>query len=467
MSARPAGGETPRPSAEARAELVRELRHALVPQLLERWYPRVIDEEFGGFLSDLDLDFRPGTERHKELVTQARHLWSTSRAAGSIPDDPRYRRVADHGFRYLRDVMWDDLRGGFFARVYPRSADGVWPGSGGEPTGLMSRGRHLLRRYRIVRTLAASMPFRTPPPPIRPKPKDAYDQAFAIFALAAYYELTADPGALELAQRTFDWLEANHHDAEDGGYRRFVEGDGSPLVPTLQRPAPKDFDSTLHLLEAFVELYRVQPTDAVRQRLEELLLIIRDRGVTERSTSWLDFADDWTPIRSAGDSVQADRDPVSFGHDMEAAALLLDAAAVLGPGDDAATHAVAKRLTDQALEHSWDLEHGGLYGAGFVDAHSGQFEVDIESKIYWAQAEALNTLSLFAERYPDDPRDYFARFRAQWQYCQKYVIDQTRGGWFFRGLDDLPEAEQPGKGRPIHGTYHVARALMESIARFS
>ena len=53
-----------------RLGLARELRQALVPELLERWYPQVVDEEFGGFYSNLSLNFEVQGEQQKPVGPQ-------------------------------------------------------------------------------------------------------------------------------------------------------------------------------------------------------------------------------------------------------------------------------------------------------------------------------------------------------------------------------------------------------------
>jgi mannobiose 2-epimerase len=447
-----------------RAELVGELREALVSGLLECWYPRAVDEEFGGFYSELSLDFRPGPDQRKPLVVQARHLWATSRASQFLPGDPRYPRIARHAFRYLRDVMWDREHGGFLPRVYSRSRDGVWPASNAER--VRSGLRRLVPSSAVRRRIAST--YRRRAAPAQPLVKDVYDEAFAIFGLAAYHQASGDPAALDLARASFGWLEEHSHDPDHGGYLRYLSRAGSPLPAGPLGDAPKDLDSTLHLLEAFTELYRAWPDERVRLRLGELVELIGDRMISERGSCRIRFEPDWTPLRLTEADRQAGnfaRDHVSFGHDIETAALLVDAAEALGRANDPTIHAIAKRLADHSLDHGWDAARGGMFEAGYYFSEGGPCEVVDRSKLYWVQAETLNTLSLLACRYPDDPRGYLHRFLEQWRYCDRYLVDHDRGGWYWQGLDALPGPQQPGKADPVRATYHVSRALMNSIGR--
>src|SRR5690606_13283827 len=119
-----------------------------------------LDSEHGGFLSRFDHAWRPEGAQEKMIVTQARHVWTTARAAEFFPDDDRFLPLAAHGFAFLRDHLWDAEHGGFLWLV---SRDGApLPDASG----------------RIV--------------------KQAYGNAFGIYALAAYHDVSGDPQALEL-----------------------------------------------------------------------------------------------------------------------------------------------------------------------------------------------------------------------------------------------------------------------------
>ena len=112
-------------------------------------------------------------------------------------------------------------------------------------------------------------------------PKNAYGNAFAIYALAAYYKASGDTSALNLAKKSFLWLEKHSHDPVHKGYFQHLKRDGTPVVrdetiPSTSDIGYKDQNSSIHLLEAFTELYGVWKHDIVRQRLQEMLYL--DQG---------------------------------------------------------------------------------------------------------------------------------------------------------------------------------------------
>lgn len=419
-------------SLATRDSLAAELRRSWREDLLAPWYPRAVDHERGGFLSRFDANWNPVGQQDKMIVAQARHVWTNARAAQFFGDSA-YRANARHGFHFLRDAMWDRERGGFFWLVArdgtPRAeADG-----------------------RIV--------------------KQAYGNAFAIYALAAYYDATRDMAALRLAQDTFRWLEAHAHDPEHGGYFNHLERDGTPMRAGFRGDPPKDQNSSIHLLEAFAELYQVWPDSLLRARTEEMLALIRDRIRVEPGYLTLFHRADWTPVSwrdSSEEARQADRyfhDHVSFGHDIETAYLVFEASHVLGRRDDVATRRAAKGMVDHALRFGWDARAGGFVEAGYYYKDRPGHTLADSTKNWWAQAEGLNTLLLMAELYPVDPMRYADRFREQWAYVKAHLIDHARGGWYAGGLDRQPQLREADKGHIWKATYHESRAYLNVIRR--
>ena len=53
-----------------------------------------------------------------------------------------------------------------------------------------------------------------------------------------------------------------------------------------------------------------------------------------------------------------------------------------------------------------------------------------------------------ADHFPNDPMQYFEKFKMMWQYIQTYLIDHEYGDWYEEGLDN-----KPGKKNCIKRTY--------------
>jgi mannobiose 2-epimerase len=405
-------------------------------ELLNAWYPTSLDTMYGGFLCDFTYDWKPQGRQHKMIVTQARHVWTSSQAAMFFHDD-RYRRIAEHGFHFLRDKMWDDQYGGFY----------------------------------MLRNRAGG-----PVDYAYQDEKRAYGNAFAIYALASYYAMSGDTSSLNLAKKTFWWLEKHSHDPEFNGYFDQMARDGS--LPSKDRAktkawdfvprfAGKDQNSSIHLLEAFAELYQVWPDPLLRERLLEMLTLVRDVITTKKGYLTLFLGRDWQPIsfRDSSETVRKANyyfDHVSFGHDVETAYLMLEASHVLGLKSDAKTRTIAKRMVDHALANGWDKSNGGFYEAGYYFANSDTIAIINKAKTWWVQAEGLNSLLLIAKLFPQEKK-YAEAFKKEWEYINKYLIDHEHGEWYEEGLDQSPKQTTAPKARDWKANYHNSRALMNCI----
>jgi mannobiose 2-epimerase len=418
-----------------RLQLAAQMETSINTELLNKWYPQCVDSIHGGFLSTYTFDFKPTGPQDKFIVTQARHTWTTAKASERYPDVSYYIKSSAQGFRFLRDVMWDKSYGGFF---------------------------NLTDRQGRVKSNGKSA-------------KEAYGNAFAIYALAAYYKASNDTGALNLAKKAFLWLEKGSHDPVYKGYFQHLKQDGTPVRRTKATPSTsdlgyKDQNSSIHLLEAFTELYQVWPDPLLRVRLEEMLYLIRDTITTPQGTLTLFFTPDWKPVTFKDSSEAVIRkhkhlDHVSFGHNVETAYLMLEASHALGIKKDTQTLAVGKRMVDHALQNGWDPALGGFYNEGYYFKGQDTITILYNSKNWWAQAEGMNTLLLLADHFPDDPMQYYEKFKTLWQYIQTYLIDHEHGDWYEEGLDKEPHQKTALKGHIWKGTYHHYRALSNCVER--
>ncbi|WP_423147194.1 AGE family epimerase/isomerase [Rubrolithibacter danxiaensis] len=418
-----------------RLEIGDEMKSSMVNELLKQWYPMSVDQQYGGFLSNFTYDFKPSGNQDKMIVTQARHVWSNSRAAELFPDVTHYKTAAKQGYEFLRNVFWDRKYGGFY--TYTDRQGNVKNNSFAE--------------------------------------KEAYGNSFALYALAAYYRATGDTSALNLAAEEFQWLEKHSHDPVYKGYFQHMKRDGAPItraasVPSRSELGYKDQNTSIHLLESFTELYSVWPDSLLKQRLQEMLYLVRDTITDKKGYLRLFFQPDWTPV-SFKDSSRAvilkhkNLDHVSFGHDVETAYLMLEASHVLGLHHDTTTMRVAKTMVDHALRNGWDSSVGGFYDEGYYFKDKPAIAILADTKNWWAQAEGLNTLLLMADYYPNDSMKYDDKFKKLWTYVQTYLIDHEHGDWYQGGIDKEPKQKTALKGHIWKGTYHHLRALINCINR--
>jgi len=418
--------------------IVAELKSHLIEDILRKWYPLVIDKSCGGYFTNLAYDWTILPEQEKMIVTQARHVWTLSKAAEFVVDGQNYNEMAMHGFSFLKDRMWDKDYGGFYQI---RNREGGFA----EVNGWRDE-------------------------------KRTYGNAFGIFGLSALYKNTKRADVLELAYDTFLWLEKHAYDQKFGGYFQFLSREGKPFdknsiykttAVDSKEVGFKDQNSSIHLMEAYTELYKVFRDPVLYEKLRSLLVIIRDKMVTKEGYLQLFFYPDWTPVSFRGSSREQvfenfDLDHVSFGHDYETAFLMLEASYWLGINDDYRTLIIAKKMLDHALRYGWDDDVGGFYDAGFYFKGNDYCTIIKDTKTWWAQAEALNALLLFAKIFTEEKR-YYDFFLRQWDYIKNFVIDKQYGDWFEGGIDKEPHFKTAPKSHMWKCTYHTVRALINCI----
>ncbi len=402
----PAGGDPMKPALAELHRQARRCRQILKTSIIDFYLPACVDPVHGGYLESLKGGkFAPTGERF--LTLQARQLWFFSTLAAAGIEKEAALAAARSGFAFLEGRMRDRAHGGYFAKV----------SDAGKPT---DRRKHV------------------------------YLNAFALYGLCAYYRASGDEAALTAAKHLFKTLEAKCHDATHGGYTEFFHEDWRPITdprePSYIAPAgTRTFNTHLHVLEAFAELYRVWPDPLVRRRLDELLTI---NTLTVRLPEYgcnVDaFTPDWRPLRTPR-NLRA-----SYGHDVEAAWLCLDAARALGR-PAALLRGWAEGLVGYSLRHGYDKARGGFFYSGPVGK-----DADDTRKEWWVQAEALVAL---LEMYRlTGHRDYYDRFAQTLDFVEKHQVAKEGGWWATRRADGSPAGTT--RTSMWQGAYHSGRAML-------
>jgi mannobiose 2-epimerase len=419
---------------EPREKILFEILYQLKENLLDKWYPKVLDYDDGGFYSNLTHDFELEKNQDKMIVTQARHIWTLSKAA-AIYNEENYHVYASHGFNFLKQKMWDSNYGGFF-QIRDKY------GNQSDAEGWFNE-------------------------------KRVYGNAYGLFGLSALYKLTKKKDVIEFALEVFKWIEDSAHDKNMKGYFQFFkennevfgkDSDYQTNASDAIEVGFKDQNSSIHLLEAFTEFYSVYKDPLIKERLNEMLQLIRDKITTEKGYLQLFFDHDWKPV-SFKDSPEELRkanyrlDHVSFGHDYETAFLMLEASHALGIENDLVTLRTAKKMVDHALDNGWDKKNGGFFDEGYYFAGDDKCSIIKETKTWWSQAEAMNIFLLMSKIFTEEEK-YYQTFKNVWEYITKFLIDHDHGDWYWGGIDKEPHHKSSPKGEIWKGTYHNGRALM-------
>lgn len=418
-----------------------EMLFHLRDKILKKWYPLVVDKKYGGYFSNISYDWRILPEQDKMIVTQARHIWTAAKVA-SFFDKEFFKEVAFHGFKFLKDKMWDKDYGGLYQM---RNREGNLSGYNG-----------FFDEKRV------------------------YGNAFGIYCLAALYELNHDDEILRLAKNTFKWVEEHAADLQYNGYFQFLRREGIPFdkdsnyktkAVDAAEVGYKDQNSSIHLLEAYTELYNIWKSPELYERLKNILFLIRDTIATEKGYLNLFFNSKWEPISFRDTPEEIRRmnyglDHVSFGHDYETAFLMLEASYILEIENDSSTLLKSKKMIDHAIEYGWDKDSGGFFDGGYYFTENGKCEIIKDTKVWWSQAEGLNALLLFSKIFPQDKK-YYDLFLQQWEYIKKFLIDDKYGDWYWGSLEKEPFYRFEPKGNIWKGTYHTGRTLMNCIKMLS
>ena len=393
-------------------ELCREL---LNRSLVDFYLPSSIDAQFGGYHEELDDDgqFKPG---NKFLTLQARQVWFFSALAIRGIQTEASLRAAKTGYEFLRAHFLDVENGGYF-----------------------------LKTHRDGKALDTH--------------KHIYPNAFVIYALVEYHRATGQQAPLDEALQLFQVLEERCYDRSFGGYREYFHSNWEPVTDTSQHGVvgavgTKTYNSHLHVLEAFAQLYRETKHELVGLRLGELVTINTNTVKHPALPCNLDgWREDWSMIRSER-NVRA-----SYGHDIECSWLVLDAAQALGRRPKT-LQSWAEAICGYSIKHGYDRKNGGFFYSGPVGSAS-----DDRKKEWWTQSEAL--VAMLTLYRLTGKQEYRERFNETFAFVVDHQIHPD-GGWR-ASLDSEGRIQNPSRSSMWQGAYHNGRALMlcEDLLRAS
>lgn len=386
----------------------------LITNVLPFWSGLPVDPN-GGFHGAIGNDGSIDDTAERTAVLCARVLWAFSTVAQEF-NHPEYLKIADHAWQYLREVLLDEEFGGLY---WSAAADGS----------VVSDRKH------------------------------SYAQSFGIYGLVAYAQASGKPEPMFLARELYDLLERHTRDAEHGGYIEATARDWSAIEDMRLSPrdlqAPKSMNTNLHVMEAYAALVRATGDEGVRTSLADLTGLMLDKVLAKNEGAFRLFFDlQWRPLTTA----------VSFGHDIEGAWLLTDAAQAVGdPELIARAEREAVNLAEAVLDHGLDGEGAVCYqyepGIGH---HHGTIDT---TSHWWAQCEGMVGF-LEAERITGHEH-FRTAAEACWQVITTHHIDRVGGDWF-KVLDaDRNPIDAYPKAGPWECPYHHVRALLEVRRRLS
>ena len=380
-------------------------------RILTYWSTQMPDAKHGGFHGQITAANEVVTQAPKGAVLNARILWTFS-AAYRYQPRPEHLALAARAFEYLEQHFLDRDYGGLFWSVD-------------------YRGRPLDTKKQI------------------------YALAFAIYGLAEYYAASGNERALRHAQTLFHAIERHSFDPEHGGYLEALARDWTPLadlrLSDKDANEKKTMNTHLHVLEAYTNLYRYWPDARLRHQIQALLAVFVTHLIEPKTRHLHLFLDEQWQAKSTA---------VSFGHDIEASWLLLEAAEALG--DEEVIDQFRQVAVDMAAAAARGLDPSG----GLNYEHDPATKHWNREKHWWVQAEAMVGF-LNAYQLSEEPW-FYDQFRAVWEFTRLHILDYAGGEWHW-GVTAGNDAPMPGEDKAGFWKcpYHNGRACLEILGRLS
>lgn len=392
----------------------------LVQDIIPFWN-KLKDEKYGGFYGSVAGDGTPIKDYMKGVILNNRILWFYSKAY-RVLQDQELLSMADHAYKFLVEHCYDKNYGGVYWAI-------KFNGD------------------------------------VEDDLKHTYNQAFAIYALSAYYDASENKEALELAYSIYDTIESKCRDA--GGYLEAYNRDFTPTINYELSEngviAERTMNTLLHVLEAYSELYRVDRfymvedscSEQERNRLgkveaslKEILSLFKDKVYNpDKQICEVFFDHEYRSLI----------DLESYGHDIEASWLIDRACELL---EDASVtemmRPVIEGLAASVYRNAIDEE------CRAVNNERENDKVD-RQKIWWVQAESV--VGFYNAYLKERNEEYRAIAEDVWSFIQNRVIDKKSGEWY----ETIPYHGEADVNAPLSHEwkcpYHNGRMCMEMLNR--
>jgi len=385
-----------------KSELTSEL-----DSILKYWSEHTVDEQNGGFAGQIDFNDQRIENAEKGSVLNARILWTFS-ASYQTTKNENHKKLAERAFEFLSAYFYDTKFGGLFWSINEDKT-----------------------------------------------PKDTKNQiyalAFAIYGLSEYYVISKNEKALEIAKNLYLKIQEHSYDPVNKGYFEAFTRDWQPIedlrLSAKDANEKKTMNTHLHIIEGYVNLYKVWKDEKLLEDIIELLETIEKYFInTETGHLRLFFNENWIEKP----------DVVSYGHDIEAAWLLQQCAEISGNEkliENYKKYAVQiAEVTKEGLDSD-----GGLWYE--FDPEKNKL---IAEKHWWPQAEAL--IGFYNAYQLTGKEEYLEIVYKIWKFIKKHILDQKNGEWVWGIYHDYSLIEKDKAGF-WKCPYHNGRACLELIQR--
>ncbi|RWY55546.1 AGE family epimerase/isomerase [Mucilaginibacter gilvus] len=388
-----------------KAEVSEELEN-----ILNYWVDNTIDEADRGFFGKIDNDNKVIPGSPKGSVLNARILWSFS-AAYNQTYNALYLGVATIAYLYIIDHFIDDVHGGVYWTVDHQGK------------------------------------------PLDTK-KQVYASAFTIYALSEYYKATSDEAVLVEAKKLYYLLVEKSYDAENTGYLEAFTRQWAPIadlrLSAKDANEKKSMNTHLHVLEAYTTLYTIWPDEGLKTQIDTLLHNFTEHIIDSKTKHLVLFFDEEWNAKS---------DTVSYGHDIEATWLLLEAAEAIHHEE------LIEKVKGICIEISEVTLEGLDKDGGLWYEYEPSADHLVKEKHWWPQAEAMvgfyNTYQITGDE------KWLKLSIGSWGFVKQHILDHENGEWFWGIYADGSVMATEDKAGIWKCPYHNSRACLEVMRRIS
>lgn len=379
-------------------------------KILDYWLNYTVDLKNGGFIGKIDNDNNVDPDAPKGSVLNSRILWSFS-SAYNLTRRAQYLQMAERAFKYISKYFIDKKYGGVYWTV-------DYKGN-----------------------------------PLDTK-KQIYALSFAVYGLSEYYRACKDEEAKRLAIQLYEAIVEHSLDKEYGGYIEALTQDWKEIsdlrLSAKDANEKKSMNTHLHVLEGFANLYRIWRDETLKQRIVELINIFLNHIIDPETHHLILFFDEQWNRRG---------DIQSYGHDIEAAWLVQEAAEVIH--DEALIEKVKQRSVKiaDAATRGLDKDGGLWYEYNADEKHL------MKEKHSWPQAEAM--VGYFNAWEITNDESYLLKSLNSWKFVKNYILHKEKGEWYWgvtESYDYMPGQDKVGLWKC---PYHNSRACVEIISRIT
>ncbi|MBF4486495.1 MULTISPECIES: AGE family epimerase/isomerase [unclassified Flavobacterium] len=375
--------------------------------ILKYWSKHTLDNENEGFVGQIDFNDHIIANTEKGSVLNARILWSFA-ASYKVTKNENHKKIAKRAFEFLSEHFYDAEFGGLFWSI---NTD------------------------------------RTP----KDTKNQIYALAFAIYGLSEFYAISKDDKALEIAINLYLKIQEHSYDPEQKGYFEALTRDWQPIedlrLSDKDANEKKTMNTHLHIVEAYANLFKVWKDKKLQSDVIELLETIEAHFInTQTGHLRLFFDENWIEKP----------DVISYGHDIEAAWLLLQCAEI--SEDETLIANYTKHAIQMAEVTKEGLDTDGALWYEF-DPENNEL---VAEKHWWVQAEAL--IGFYNAYQLTGDETYLNIVYKNWKFIKKYILDKENGEWFW-GINRDYSLIEKDKAGFWKCPYHNSRACLELINR--